>query len=361
MINIIMDTLVFGLQRMGGVSVVWYQYLNRMLNDKRVDLTLLDIPGEYINDDYKKLQTDSVKHEKEYAISLQMLRNTNPQYREPDRLSIFQSTYLRTCRGKNIRNVVMIHDITHQLYFHGIKKWLNTLQKKKSIANADGIIYVSENTKKDVETYFPSSKTIRSTVIYNDAASEYKRIKKFTIPEIYSEIDGKDFFIYVGDRFDYKNTKLLFDILKRVTSIHCVLVGGKEFSDEEIEYFSNEKDRVHRYTRVSNVDLNILYNAAYCMIYPSHYEGFGIPVLEAMRAGCPVIAFKNSSIPEVLGGSGLLFENDDIDSVIESIERLKDDSFREKIIEDQMTSSKRFSWDESYNKLVSFYKEILSI
>ena len=80
MINVIMDTLVFGLQRMGGVSVVWYQYINRMLNDKNVQLTLLDIQQGYINEDFINLDTKNAKHEMENNYNLQLLRNTNPVF-----------------------------------------------------------------------------------------------------------------------------------------------------------------------------------------------------------------------------------------------------------------------------------------
>ncbi len=360
MINVIMDTLVFGLQRMGGVSVVWYQYINRMLNDKNVQLTLLDIQQGYINEDFINLDTKNAKHEMENNYNLQLLRNTNPVFDIPNQMSIFQSTYLRTCKRKNVKNVVMIHDITHQLYFRGIKKWLNTVQKKRSITNADGIIYVSENTKNDVEKLYPVSRKKKNVIIYNDATNDYKCLKDIKIPERYKNISGKKYFIYVGDRFDYKNTNILFDVLIKVENMHCVLIGGRDFTETEKDYFSDVKNRIHRFTRVPNQELNILYNAAHCMIFPSHYEGFGIPILEAMRAGCPVIAFKNSSIPEVLGGSGYLLENDDIESIVCSIEELDNGDIRNAIISAQIEYSKRFSWEKSYEQLISFYKEILT-
>lgn len=198
MINVIMDTLVFGLQRMGGVSVVWYQYINRMLNDKNVQLTLLDIQQGYINEDFINLDTKNAKHEMENNYNLQLLRNTNPVFDIPNQMSIFQSTYLRTCKRKNVKNVVMIHDITHQLYFRGIKKWLNTVQKKRSITNADGIIYVSENTKNDVEKLYPVSRKKKNVIIYNDATNDYKCLKDIKIPERYKNISGKKYLYMWG-------------------------------------------------------------------------------------------------------------------------------------------------------------------
>ena len=359
MINLVVDTLVFGLQKMGGVSVVWYEYIKRMLDDGRVNLTLMDIPGEYINFTFKDLDTHTAAHFPEKKCSLQILRNTPPLINHIQEPTIFQSTYLRTSNKKGIKNVVMIHDITHQLYFTGIKRWLNTLQKKRSIANADGIICVSNNTLEDIHRYFPESQKIKSVVIYNSASEDYHVLIEPKIPSRYEEIIGKPFFIYVGDRFDYKNTTFFFDILKRNQNLHCVLIGGRDYSDVERAAMTGLEERFHRFTKVPNEELNILYNSAYCMIYPSLYEGFGIPVLEAMKSGCPVIAFNNSSIPEVLRGSGYLLENNDIEGCLKAIEELSMPGKRKSVIDAQLKAAEYFNWDSSYEQLVHFYNEIL--
>ena len=357
-IKIYLDTLVFGLQKIGGVSVVWYEYVKRMLNDEEINLTLLDINSDYVNFLFNSLDTSKVRHEKEKGQNLQLLRNKSPKIVSDD-IALFQSTYLRTCKNKNIKNVIMIHDITHQLYFKGIKRILNTYQKKKAIKNADGIIYVSENTKRDVERFFPQSRKINSVVIYNSASEYYKPLKDVVIPERYSVLVGRKYFIYVGDRYPYKNTDILFDILNCQKDITAVFIGGKPFSKEEMKKQEQYKDRIYRFEKVPDVDLNILYNAAFCMIYPSLYEGFGIPVLEAMKAGCPVIAFNNSAIPEVIIGSGILLENNNFKGMIDALKKLSDDYKREEIRLKELKVAEYFKWDVSYRKLIEFYESVL--
>ncbi len=359
-INVYIDTLIFGIQKMGGISVVWYEYIKRMLQDRRILLTLIDLDIDYKNLLFNELNTTNAAHVKEKGKKLEILRIKKPRFKAPESPVIFQSTYLRTCKCKNVKNIVLIHDMTHQLYFKGIKKWINTIQTKRAIQDADGIICVSQNTLFDLHRIFPKSKNIKTTVIYNSASSDYKIISEPVIPSRYLELTGKKFFIYVGDRSPYKNTGFLFDILKEY-DIDCVLIGGADFSakeKQEIETF-DLMARIHRFTNVPNDELNILYNMAFCMIYPSLYEGFGIPVLEAMQAGCPVIAFNNSSIPEVLRGSGIMLETNDISGAVNSLFKLEDQQIREKIIRGQLEAAKYFNWEKSYQELIDFYAEIL--
>lgn len=359
MVNLYLDTLVFGLQKIGGVSVVWYEYLTRMLKDSNINLTLLDINGEYININFKNLDTTTACHIKEQGKSLQILRNRNPVFQVPKQTAIFQSTYLRVCKQKNVKNVVMIHDITHQLYFKGIKKWLNTFQKKKAIYHADGILCVSESTLNDLHKYFPETRNIKAEVVYNSASTDYRVLDNPKFPNKYKILNGKKYVIYVGDRFPYKNTGFLNKILKERTDLFCVLIGGADFSIKEKRDMRGIQDRIIHFTGVSNQELNILYNNAFCMIFPSLYEGFGIPILEAMKTGCPVIAFHTSSIPELLQGTGYLLKVNDKKGCLKALRELENKEIREQVKAEELKAAEVFNWDNSYKKMVKFYEEIL--
>ena len=299
---------------------------------------------------------------KERLNNIQLLRLINTHI-DTNKKVIFQSTYLRFCKNKNVKNIIMIHDCTHQYFFKGCKKIINNIQKRNAIKNADGIICISENTKRDLLKLFPESKNKPIEVIYNCSSKEYRKlndIDNITLNNKYKDIENKKFFIYVGDRTNYKNTNFLFDILKYNKNINCVLIGGSDFNKEEQEYIKGIEERIFRYTKVNNEDLNILYNKALCLIYPSLYEGFGIPILEAMNAGCPVIAFNNSSIPEVMQDSGILLENNDLLNCLNYIDKLSDEKFRKEIIEKQFKIANKFSWDVSYKKLIDFYRKIIN-
>lgn len=110
---------------------------------------------------------------------------------------------------------------------------------------------------------------------------------------------------------------------------------------------------------VSDEELNTLYNKAFALIYPSSYEGFGLPVIEAQRAGCPVLALNKSSIPEIIGNKDILVADEAVSSFIEKIDKLKNLEFRKRIIADGIENSNRFSWDNTYKGYLEIYKLIM--
>ena len=102
-----------------------------------------------------------------------------------------------------------------------------------------------------------------------------------------------------------------------------------------------------------------MYNNAFCLLYPSSYEGFGIPVIEAQKAGCPVISSKFSSIPEITNDSALLIENISENEIVYYMRNLlNDSSLNSNIIEKGISNSNRFSWDKTHEETVKFYKRI---
>ncbi len=149
----------------------------------------------------------------------------------------------------------------------------------------------------------------------------------------------------------------MLEVLKKVEDINLVVVGGGQLDYKSMPV--DLSDRIFYFTNVSDVELNILYNNSFCFIYPSLYEGFGIPICESMNSGCPVIAFNNSSIPEVMNGAGILVENNDIDGVALELDKLNDETYRKKIVSQQYEACKKFSWDRAYKEMFEFYHKVL--
>ena len=108
----------------------------------------------------------------------------------------------------------------------------------------------------------------------------------------------------------------------------------------------------------SNEELNLLYNSVEYLLYPSSYEGFGIPILEAQRSGCPVITLNNSSIREVSGGYTLLMESANISEFKKKNEILSHNLIKEQIIAAGLENAKRFSWDKMSNQYLDLYNSI---
>ena len=219
---------------------------------------------------------------------------------------------------------------------------------------------MSQNTKKDLIKFLPSVNHSRIKVIYNGVGDEFFPVNNFDSYSGFDELIGLKFVLFVGDRSPYKNFTKAVEVVKEIKNLHLVIVGGKTLSDSELVNLSVLKGRFHSYIGVDVKRLNLLYNRAFCLLYPSSYEGFGIPVVEAMKAGCPVVSTNLSSIPEVAGDAALLVDNPDTDSLLEKVNLLFNPVIRENLRIKGFKQASKFSWDRCFEETMTFYHEVWS-
>jgi mannosyltransferase len=274
---------------------------------------------------------------------------------------VFHSSHFRFSILGKAKNVTTVHDLIYErgLVSPSFGAKINLYERKVSYHTADAIICISENTKNDLLQVYPALKDrCPIHVVYHGFSQpSYSVSQRQNILPC-----GSPYILYVGVRGGYKNFNGALEgyrnsgVWREGIKLVCT---GKRFEDAEREHFSRIglEGLVLNEENVTAERLYDLYSNAFCLLYTSTYEGFGLPPLEAMSCGCPVIASNASSIPEVIGNAGILVNSLDSENVGSAVNRLQDSIFRQKIIEAGYERSKLFSWDKSAKEHLRVYKE----
>lgn len=258
----------------------------------------------------------------------------------------------------NLKRFRMIHDII-PIFENGMPKTPKDWYYKiySTINENDFYLTNSECTKKDVLKYFPFIKESHIKTTLLGANNEFYPIKT----------ENKDKYIFslctLGKRknlvFGIKN---FFAFIEKhnIHDLKLVLGGGvwKKF-ENELDTILNKYDRskIILTGYIKENELRNYFSNALCFIYPSLYEGFGLPVLEAMQCGCPVITSNVSSLPEVIGDAGIQINPESDEEMIKAYERMYfDKNFREDCSKKGLERSKEFSWEKCTLELLEFIK-----
>ena len=273
---------------------------------------------------------------------------------------------------KKVKTIVTVHDLTpikfKKHFPSGIRGGLKWKYNKRLLKKVDKIIVDSECSKKDVvEIVGVPEKKVK--VVYLAVNYAFKKLeignwkleisKKFSLP--------KHFLLYVGDVTWNKNLPRIIEAAKKA-DINLFLIG-KALAETNfdrknpwnkdrakvLEMIKNER-KIKTLGFVSDEDLLKIYNMADALLMPSIYEGFGLPVLEAMSSGCPVITSREGSLPEVGGEAVYYVDANSADSIAEGIEKLsKDERLREELSQKGFVQAKKFSLEKTINNLVRIY------
>jgi glycosyltransferase involved in cell wall biosynthesis len=272
----------------------------------------------------------------------------------------------------NKKMILTIYDTTISFSNYGWYKPVSRYRVQKllslSAKKADKIITGSEHSKKDIISILgiPEEKI---KVIYIGVDEEYKVIKDQSKLNLVKAKYGlnKKFILHVGSLNPRKNISRLIEAYNKLPlelskEYQLVLVGGKGWRSNEI-FAKIEKlglnDKVLFTGFVEDDDLHLLMNAASLLVFPSLYEGFGIPPLEAMACGIPVVASNTSSIPEVVGDAALLFDPYNVEEMSVAIYKaLTDEQLRNDLVKRGFERVKYFSWKKTAQETLAVYNEI---
>lgn len=271
--------------------------------------------------------------------------------------------------GGPFKKIITVHDITPLLFPDLFKRSdviLHRLLLKKTLNNADKIITVSHHTRKDlIERLDIPDEKIK--VIYNGKDSRFQPLTHQETIKVREKYGLQNpFILSVGGLHPIKNIPRLLKAyhLARSDGLNhkLVIVGMEMDKAGKIFHTSNVlglENQVIFTGKISDEDLAGLYNAADIFIYPCLYAGFGLPPLEAMACGTPVITSFNSSLPEVVGDAGLLIDPYNPGEMAEAINSLAgDDNWKEDLIRRGLKQSKLFDWSKSAHETLRVYREV---
>jgi glycosyltransferase involved in cell wall biosynthesis len=274
------------------------------------------------------------------------------------------------------KTVVTVHDLTPLVYpdhfesgFKGNIKWQI---QKLALNGVSGVITDSQSSKKDIIKYagIPENKI---KVVYLAAGSEFRVLKdkekekenirkKYNLPQ--------EFILYVGDATWNKNLPRLIEAVSKI-NVTLVMTGKALIEDRVdadnpwnkdlilVQKLAKKDKNIFLPGFVSQEDLVALYNSASVFVMPSIYEGFGLPVLEAMSCGCPVIASRAGSLAEVTGEAIKHIDPFSADSIAKGIkEVLGSPKLRQELSERGLEQAKKFTWEKTAGETVEFYKSI---
>ncbi len=265
--------------------------------------------------------------------------------------------------------IAMIHDLIHikfpeylpSKFARFYARWMI----KHAVTTSDHLITISEWSKKDILNEFNLSPD-KITVVNSAVIDSFQKMDDALVHEFLSgqlKIN-KPYLFYCGAFKPHKNLTTLLQAFHRVNRELCpyLVLAGDELASypslKEQVMRLDLKDRIIAPGRISTDHLVYLYNGAAGFIFPSEYEGFGLPPLEAMQCGVPVIASNASCMPEVLGDAALYFEPKSVEQLTSQINRLLSDTdLRQNLIQNGVNQVKKYSWPKTAQKILDIYQK----
>jgi glycosyltransferase involved in cell wall biosynthesis len=367
-VKINIDYQIFLIQKYGGVS----RYFTRLFENIQELGVDIEIISPIYQNQYLKEISDFNKRrgywiEKIPPKTMTLLNFANnfiggkiSKNSKPDIIHESYYSLKPTFNVTTAKRIVTVYDMIHEKFsycFNSNDK--TTLLKKASIERADHVICISHSTKDDLCEIFDTDPSKISVVhLAFDTNS----------PQLLNELNLKPYLLYVGSRSGYKN----FESLLRAVSgnemlkdnFDIIAFGGGNFTSKEYSLIKSCNFNFDSVKQVSGDDilLNQLYRNASAFVYPSLYEGFGLPPLEAMFHNCPVVCSNTSSIPEVVGEAGQYFDPLDIESQSNAIMSvLFDNDLRNRLIIKGKERINSFSWGKCASETVAIYNKVLNV
>lgn len=339
-------------------------FKKRYKKNKNVELKIIDIRYDLIFNPIRaflklvaKIKKDNLLREKILKKEIQKFVN-----KKSVNMLFFPSTIIYPQNIKNVKIITTIHDLQHEYFPENFSKKYLKYRKKNyqyAVLNSDHIIAVSNYTKKTiVEKYKISPNKI--TAIYESANKTENKKSAILLP--------KNFIFYPAAFWPHKNHKILIKALNKLKykfpDLSLVFTGIiikkklKKETDDLIKRYGLSK-KILFLGYISDKKLNYVYQKARALVFPSSFEGFGLPIIEAFKHGLPVVAANNTSINEIVGDAGLLFETNNLEMLVKCIKKvLLNHDLREQLINKGRQRADAFTWKNTAKKTLLILKRV---
>ncbi|MDX1718754.1 MAG: glycosyltransferase family 1 protein [Salegentibacter mishustinae] len=357
--KVLIDNQVYENQSFGGIS----RYFNELQCDngniERMPLFQYKPPvKKSIYDKLRsKLNLTPVSTKKKFSNKYEFYTT---QLNELN-FDVFHPTYYDNYFLNSLKKpfVLTVHDMIHEKYPEYFGSSPDSINKRKLCAAADRIIAISETTKKDIIDIFGTSAD-KIEVIYH--ATNFDSIQSFKPPFNYEE---KEYLLFTGNRNAYKNflTFLIAvaPLLKQNKNL-LLICTGPGFNDIEKKWINDLQlsHRVIHYYCNNDNELVYLYQNAECFVFPSLYEGFGLPLLEAFACKCPVVSSSGGSLEEIARDAAVYFDPKDIKSIRNSVYKvISDKGLQKELIEAGENRLNDFSWEKCRKETMDLYSRAI--
>lgn len=360
-VKILYDHQIFARQVFGGISRYFFELMKQFKQNGSIEF---ELSLQYNRNQYLKDANFFIPRKFQFSFHRKSVINRRKSEKalSYQGFNVFHPTYYDTYFLKFIGNkpfVLTIHDMTHEIFSTMLSSETKIIENKRLLAHkAARIIAVSENTKKDIIRFYGiDEKKIIVTYLANSLSKPSFPCSNLQIPEKY--------ILFVGGRGKYKNfeffIKAITPLMKENESLNIVCAGGKPFSESEFGLFKELKveSKIHRFA-VPDEILAQLYKNALAFVFPSLYEGFGIPVIEAFACGCPAILSNTGSLPEVGGDSAVYFDPTNETSIKETVQKtIYNEDLRNNLRIMGFKRLENFSWEKTASETYEVYRSIL--